>query len=371
MSGLRITLGIPLIKTKPVSFDGPCEPSNDGVNHPGSAIKIQSTNQGTNDEGFMIFNVTAGNPAIPENVHRALMGIDSQIYLLSIEFTYDDEEHSSDFNIAVLIFYKYDVVKNPDWYTHIQPIFQRYANLYPVMRSIVDMANYDSVVASIPKFTLGLIRPESDGSHMPVTRDLPPSKRQTILNWLENPILGPLPTPTIAILQHMLQMAIEVEFSTIPLYLAALMSIKEGYNVEVASLLKKVVIQEMLHMTLACNILNAIGGTPIIASPSVVPVYPAAGLPGGLRPDLVLRLKKLSKAHLHDTFLSVEQPGTVIDSECRKQIMSLNQNRNYEEINIACPLHQSTRSIGQFYNNVLHIMQIILTTFILIWKDIL
>ena len=48
-----------------------------------------------------------------------------------------------------------------------------------------------------------------------------------------------------------LQGAIELEHSTIPPYLSALYSIKKGANREAAAIIRSVVIEEMLHMTIA------------------------------------------------------------------------------------------------------------------------
>ena len=48
---------------------------------------------------------------------------------------------------------------------------------------------------------------------------------------------------------------------------------------EAAELIESVVMEEMLHMVLAANVLNAIGGTPSIGRPGFVPrvsVHPAA-----------------------------------------------------------------------------------------------
>jgi hypothetical protein len=42
----------------------------------------------------------------------------------------------------------------------------------------------------------------------------------------------------------------------------------------VSSTIKGVVIEEMLHMTIAANVLNAVGGHPAIDRPDFVPNYP-------------------------------------------------------------------------------------------------
>ena len=64
-----------------------------------------------------------------------------------------------------------------------------------------------------------------------------------------------------------------MEHSTIPLYLTALFSMGNGTD-EAAGVIHSVVVEEMLHMTTACNCLNAIGGAPMIDSPSFIPSFP-------------------------------------------------------------------------------------------------
>ncbi|MDX1934973.1 MAG: ferritin-like domain-containing protein [Capsulimonadales bacterium] len=71
-----------------------------------------------------------------------------------------------------------------------------------------------------------------------------------------------------------LQWAIELEHSTLPPYLTALYSLHPDRNREAAKVLLSVAIEEMLHMTLAANVLNAIGGTPSLDHPAFIPTYP-------------------------------------------------------------------------------------------------
>jgi len=52
------------------------------------------------------------------------------------------------------------------------------------------------------------------------------------------------------------QQAIDVEFATLPPYLYSLMSIPDGKNPQAISLIKSVALEEMVHMCLACNIMN-------------------------------------------------------------------------------------------------------------------
>ena len=52
-------------------------------------------------------------------------------------------------------------------------------------------------------------------------------------------------------------------------------SIKPGHNRVAVEAIASVFIEEMLHMTLAANVLNAVGGSPVIDSPDFMPAYPA------------------------------------------------------------------------------------------------
>lgn len=100
-----------------------------------------------------------------------------------------------------------------------------------------------------------------------------------------------------------LQAAIALELSTIPPYLCGLWSIKKaGQAVE---LIKGIVIDEMYHMGLVCNMLSGIGGTPQIVA--AAPVYPGP-LPGGVRPQLSVHLSGLTRDYVHDVFMEIEMP---------------------------------------------------------------
>jgi hypothetical protein len=110
-------------------------------------------------------------------------------------------------------------------------------------------------------------------------------------------------------LKESLQAAIELEFFTLPPYLAALWSIKEGdpNAAEVVnSIRRQIAREEMTHMGLACNLLVAIGGTPKINTADAVPMYPGT-LPGDVNPDIIVSLQRLSKSSV-ETFLKIEYP---------------------------------------------------------------
>jgi Ferritin-like len=71
-----------------------------------------------------------------------------------------------------------------------------------------------------------------------------------------------------------LQAAVELELLVIPPYLCALYSLHPGSNEEAALIVRSVVVEEMLHMILAANVLNAVGGKPVVGG-EWAPRYPA------------------------------------------------------------------------------------------------
>jgi hypothetical protein len=116
----------------------------------------------------------------------------------------------------------------------------------------------------------------------------------------------------VAELQGSLLTAIQLEFSTIPPYLCAEWSINSDDNgdpSDVSSMIHGVVMQEMLHFGLTCNMYTATGGSLSgeIAQPGFVPGYPAVGLPGGVHPGLPISLLPLGSQALQ-TFMSIEYP---------------------------------------------------------------
>src|SRR4051794_10742905 len=111
---------------------------------------------------------------------------------------------------------------------------------------------------------------------------------------------------TVDSLRRHLQWAIEVEHGTLPPYLCALYSIKEGANEEAAEVVHSVFMEEMLHLTMAANIMNAVGGRPVLDAPSLLPRFPTY-LPHSNR-AFEVPLMKFSPEAI-DVFLQIERPG--------------------------------------------------------------
>jgi hypothetical protein len=106
-----------------------------------------------------------------------------------------------------------------------------------------------------------------------------------------------------------LQKAVELEFSTIPPYLVAMYSIKPNTNTEAKTRIRTVFMEEMLHMLLAANVLNATGGNVKLGK-GHMPSYPLQmkfqGTPFRKR-EFDIHLAALSKETL-ETFLKIELP---------------------------------------------------------------
>jgi hypothetical protein len=105
----------------------------------------------------------------------------------------------------------------------------------------------------------------------------------------------------------LMQNAIELEHATIPPYLTAIFSLKPNTNHEIRQLIHSVVIEEMLHMTISSNILNALGGEPEINHRSFVPDYPT-NLPMGIGGSLTVGLANYSSDQVKNVFMEIEEP---------------------------------------------------------------
>jgi hypothetical protein len=156
-----------------------------------------------------------------------------------------------------------------------------------------------------------------------------------------------IPITTIPDLHDHLRVAMELEHATIPPYLVALYTIRPDTNAEATRILRTVVVEEMLHLTLAANIVNAVGGKADLTIPNFVPSYPAL-LPDGEK-DFTVSLRPFSCAAL-DTFLSIERPKKapsddkkIVDRGGRKMAFSMQQPDRQ---------HFSYYSIGEFYEAI-------------------
>ena len=322
------------------------------------------------------------------------------------------------------------------WVHDIKPIFHQVHHLHYIMRTILDLRNYTAVTLphNIELLRMSFTKDFTDPGYMPVTRDLSPTKRNMILEWLNKPCYDnecksldtgvpmvpvchspPSPTRYIAIpsasyfipprcmlsaisyhdnpekadpyftqifhdershsskllvsprplfgfesakhrteitkylsksttintrcsvdrLKDQLQLATELEFATLPVYLTSLYSIMEGCNPEAYQAMRDIVMQEMLHYAQAANLLISVGGKVRLDSPDTVPPrYPYKGLPGGVLPNLELSLKKFNLEHVYLTFMGIETPEdtSVIHQDPKVKLHTIGQ--FYREIQL-------------------------------------
>ncbi|GAA3533669.1 ferritin-like protein [Zobellella aerophila] len=114
----------------------------------------------------------------------------------------------------------------------------------------------------------------------------------------------------------LLQTAMELELSTIPPYLTALLSIRPEANRVAANLIRTVMMEEMLHMTLVGNLTASLGGRVALGEGNL-PAYPLSMEFEGQRfrdRQFEVDLAPFSEAGL-DTFMQIEMPTDWMDRE--------------------------------------------------------
>lgn len=144
------------------------------------------------------------------------------------------------------------------------------------------------------------------------------------------------PLTTLQQARERIQTAIGVEFGTLPPYLYALYSIREGTNPIAQQLIRSVALQEMIHMCLMSNMLNALGGDPMI-SPQTYP----GPLPGDIGPDrkqLKIRLYPFSEQAMAQA-MAIEEPEDKPDFPI-ESVLALDE---------AAPEKEEPVTIGEFY----------------------
>ena len=108
------------------------------------------------------------------------------------------------------------------------------------------------------------------------------------------------------LLRQHLQDAVELELFTIPLYTTAWFSIIDPKS-DAGQLLYSIVKEEMLHLELICNVLNAVGGQPVLTGASA-PLYPN-NIPYR-KPTVVMHLGPVSLIQVA-TFMAIEFPSFI------------------------------------------------------------
>lgn len=152
---------------------------------------------------------------------------------------------------------------------------------------------------------------------------------------------------TVEQLHHYLAVAMQLEHATIPPYLTALYSIHPGSNPDAAHVIRTVAVEEMLHLTLAANIMNAVGGTPDLTGADFVPDYPAC-LPDG-ETDFQVSRRAFSRECVQ-TFLDIERPSSAPHEGAR--LVSRHRDRGTHLAASYASPEMRFWSIGEFYEEI-------------------
>lgn len=152
----------------------------------------------------------------------------------------------------------------------------------------------------------------------------------------------------VAELHRHLEAAMQLEHATLPPYLTALYSIHPGTNSPAVQVIRAVAVEEMLHLTLATNILNAVGGTPDLTKPGFMPAYPAY-LPDG-ETDFQVDIMPFSKAAI-ETFLTIERPARATHEDVR-MVRREKRQGSLRAARVDDDSEEHFYSIGEFYKAI-------------------
>lgn len=108
-----------------------------------------------------------------------------------------------------------------------------------------------------------------------------------------------------SLIRH-LRWAMSLELSTIPPYLTAMYSLQDATG-DAYQVIKSVVIEEMLHLTLVCNLMVSVGGEPRFDA-KTVPEYPTY-IPHHAAGGPFISLQPLSTSVVEGTFCTIEAPS--------------------------------------------------------------
>lgn len=138
-------------------------------------------------------------------------------------------------------------------------------------------------------------------------------------------------------LGELLQAALKLEFATIPPYLSAAYSLKNGENEAIRKLIMRIAKEEMLHLTVVANLMNAIGVTPNILA--AVPSYPCNL--DVIDPPLRIDLRSFSFDVVKKLFMQIETPEDPQDFPVIAALESV------EDL---------PQTIGQFYESIIKLL---------------
>lgn len=142
----------------------------------------------TDDAGVAELPIEAGDPGNPRGF------IDGQVYgirpVLEAAFAPGEQPLLDEWEyVSLLVWDAFEPDDPPTWLGSLQPVFQQFANLYPVMSRFLDLSDYESVSANRDLLLLAFTLDTTDPNSMPTTRELSAAKRTAIVRWLQD--VGP------------------------------------------------------------------------------------------------------------------------------------------------------------------------------------
>ena len=166
---------------------------------PANALAF-NTSATTDNKGRAWLTLKASDPGTPRYFNNGQdYGIDGQVYGIRPALAgASGNDVVNQWNFISVLLWSGFTPGNPVTWNDLQPIFQQYANLYPVMNRFLNLGDFNAVVANASLLKLAFGLDADNPNAMPVTRDLSPAKRQAILSWLDNPLPGsPVVAPTL------------------------------------------------------------------------------------------------------------------------------------------------------------------------------
>jgi hypothetical protein len=109
--------------------------------------------------------------------------LDSQVYYIDLVDAQQNPIGDGGATLSVLLWRPYQAPAQPGW-QDVAAIFGAYARLYPGMKARMDISDQPTVKSSAADIRDRMLSPITDPAHMPVTRDLSPSKVKMIVTWL-------------------------------------------------------------------------------------------------------------------------------------------------------------------------------------------
>ena len=159
-----------------------------------------------------------------------------------------------------------------------------------------------------------------------------------------------------SVLQDLLQTAILIEHSTIPPYLTALYSIKDGTNLLASQIIRSVAVEEMLHMIMVCNVMNAVNIQPSVNKPQNYPTYPMK-LP--MNVDFFIGLETFSTNSIA-TFIAIESPSSPLvkapvydhieENQSLLKSAEVQENNFWSLENMKGFIMENVHTIGEYYD---------------------